>query len=214
MTRPNNRSRRNKRLAAAATAVLVLAGCGPLVQIGGNAEPPEAVFTLRADPAPASPQARSSDPAATLRVEGTTVPGALQTLRLPVITRDTELAYLVGAAWVEQPNQLFTRLLLDTIAARTPLTVLNPRQSGIPAARELSGQLMEFGLDVRDPAAPSVRLRYDATLTTSDGRLIATRRFDQTMPTPSQMPRDVAATLNQAANQMAAQVSDWVVSAR
>lgn len=214
MTRPNNRNRRSSTLAAAATAVLALSGCGPLVQIGGGAEPPDAVFTLRADPAPAALQPRSADPAATLRIEGTTVPGALQTLRVPVITRDTELAYLVGANWVEQPNRLFTRLLVDTIAARTPLTVLDPRQSDIPATRELSGQLMEFGLDVRDPAAPSVRLRYDATLTTDDGRLIATRRFDQALPAPSQMPRDVATALNQAANQMAAQVSDWVISTR
>ncbi|MBA4094864.1 MAG: hypothetical protein C0489_12370 [Candidatus Accumulibacter sp.] len=99
------------------------------------------------------------------------VPGALQTLRLPVTTSDTEVQYLKTANWVEQPSKLFQRLLVDTVGATGGVLVLSERQSDVAAARKLTGQLVEFGLDVR--GSPQVRVRYDALLSGSDGKPVA-----------------------------------------
>lgn len=193
-------------------ALLLLGACGPIVQIGGNSSPPDALLTLRAN-SPAAPNGRI-DPANTLLITQPAVPGALQTLRLPVLTSDTQIAYLVGATWVEQPARLFHRLLSDVVAGRAGVAVLDSRQFDLEAARKLSGQLQEFGLDVRDPANPQVRLRYDAILTGRDGRVIAMHRFEQTAPTSSQSPTDVTNALNAAANALAVQVADWIRGSR
>ena len=187
-------------------AALVLSACGPLVQIGGNDKAPVALLTLRAT---AAPGGAVGDLSRSVSVITPTVPGPLQTLRLPVITRDTELAYLTGATWAEQPNKLFARVLADTIAAGG-VAVLDSRQSSVGATRNLSGQLVEFSLDVRNAAAPAVVLRYDALLTGDGGKTLAVRRFDRRVPVASQAPGEVATALNAAANAVAAEVADWV----
>lgn len=193
----------------AAAGVALLAGCGPLVQIGGNAKAPVALLTLRASAVP-SERSRTVDTARTFSVVTPTVPGPLQTLRLPVITKDTEIAYLTGATWAEQPNKQFARVIADTLQSRG-VAVLGPRSSGAGATRLLSGQLVDFGLDVRDPGQPKVILRYDALLTGDGGKTLGLKRFDQSVPVSSQDPGTVAAALNTAANAAAGEIADWVV---
>lgn len=190
-------------------ALLALAACGPLVQIGGNATPPEALLTLRA--AAETPATINIDPATTLGIAVPSVPGTLQTLRLPVTTTDTEVQYLKAANWAEQPAKLFQRLLGDVAAARG-IAVIDSRQSDVTAARKLTGTLREFGLDVR--AAPLVRVRYEAMLTGRDGRLLAMRRFEATEAVAGQTPSEVGAALNVAANRVAGEVAAWVSAAR
>lgn len=191
---------------AALGLLLALAACGPLVQIGGNAKPPEALLTLRADSLGAPAQA--IDPARTLAISAPSVPGAIQTLRLPVTISDTEVQYLKAANWVEQPAKLFQRLLADTVGSRGGVLVLSDRQSDVPPARKLTGQLLEFGLDVR--TAPQVRVRYEALLTGRDGQPVAARRFEASRPVGSQDGATVGAALNDAANEVAGQVASWV----
>jgi cholesterol transport system auxiliary component len=190
-------------------ALLALGACGPLVQIGGNSEPPDALLTLRAAAlgAPAQPV----DAARTLLIAQPTVPGALQTLRVPVTTTDTEVQYLKQANWVEQPSRLFQRLLVDTVASRGGVLVLSERQSDVAAARKLTGQLLDFGLDVR--AAPQVRVRFDALLSGGNGQPVAARRFEASRPVAVQDGPAVGAALNEAANDVAGQVAAWVAGA-
>ncbi len=188
---------------------LGLAACGPLVQIGGHSKPPAALLTLTASATP-RPYAGPTPITATIGVEVPAAPAMLQTLRLPVTTSDTGIAYLVGADWAEQPNQLFQRLLVDTIAAGGT-AVVDLRQSNIPPARLLSGTLRSFGLDVRDAGHPQVRIRYDAQLSGPRGATgLGIRRFEAAEPVSSQAPAAVAAALNRAANRVAADVATWV----
>ena len=186
--------------------LLAVAGCGPLVQIGGNNAAPPMLLTLHADAVPGAPPAAVAQ-TATLLVLTPLPSGALQTLRLPVATRDTELQYLTGAGWSEQPNRLFRRVLADTIAA-SGTVVVDGAQRSPGAGRTLAGNLIDFGLDVR--AAPVVRVRYDATLTTGAASEVKVRRFEATAVPASQTPGDVAAALNDAANKVAGEVAAWV----
>jgi len=185
---------------------LALAGCGPLVQIGGNDSPPDALLTLRSSLA--GTPIRPADASRTLLIEQPSVPGALQTLRLPVTISDTEVQYLQAANWIEQPSRLFQRLLADTVGARSGVLVLSDRQSDVPSARKLTGQLLEFGLDVR--GAPQVRVRFDALLTGADGRPVAARRFEATRPVAAQDAATVGSALNSAANGVADEIAAWV----
>ena len=192
-------------------ALALLAGCGPLVQIGGNAPVPQSLLTITATASPrayAGP-ARQGD---TLGVELPGVPATLQTLRIPVTTSASEVSYLVGATWSEQPNKQFQRLLADTLAA-AGIPVIDVRQSNLAPARRLTGTLRDFGLDVRDSAQPVVRVRYDAQLT--DPRAPAAlliRRFDASEPAADQRPVAIAAALDRAANRIAADVAGWAAA--
>ncbi len=199
---------RHLSIAAALVALASVAGCGPLVQIGGNDKAPVALMSLRATATPVA-SAPTSDRATTLLVLTPTVPGTLQTLRVPVATTDTEIAYLTGATWAQQPNREFQHVLSDTIASRG-VPVIDPHQATLAPGRTLSGTLFEFGLDVRNPSAPVVRVRYDATLSASAKAPFALRRFDAVQPVATQNPADVAIALNTAANAVAAQVADWI----
>lgn len=194
---------------AALVALLVLSGCGPLVQVGGNAKPPDALHTISATTPAAVPAGQVPvDMAHAVSVDIPVVPGALQTLRIPVVVSDTAIQYVPGAAWAEQPNRLFQRLLADSLV-HNGVAVIDQRSSGTTGGRRLTGQLIAFGADVR--AGRIVRVRYDATLSAPDG--VRQRRFEREVPIDRIDGAAVSAALNDAANAVAADVSQWIGSA-
>ena len=71
----------------------------------------------------------------------------------------------------------------------------------------LAGQLSAFGLDAPGSA---VIVIFDATLSHSGNDQIQSRRFAARVPVASEHPQAVAAALNQAANQVAGEVADWI----
>ncbi len=185
----------------------LLAGCGPLVQIGGNSPQPDALYTLSATAPAAVPVGQIPvDMANAVTVQLPIVPGALQTLRIPVNISDTAVQYVKAGQWAEQPNRLFQRVLSDTLV-HAGIAVVDPRASGIGAKRVLSGHLVAFGVD-SSGAAPGVRVRYDATLATPAG--VRQRRFEREAALGAVESAQVAAALNLAANQVAADVAAWV----
>ena len=196
-------------LGAGLAAGLATAGCGPLVQIGGNSPPAASLLTLSATTPPTA-YAGPAAAATTVGVEIPAVPMTLQTLRLPVANNATEVTYLVGATWAEQPNHQFQRLLADTLSAKG-VAVIDTRQARTPPARSLTGTLRSFGLDVSDPSNPVVRVRYDAQLAGSrTAPNVMLRRFDAEEPVAAQTPVAVAGALNRAANRVAIDVAAWV----
>ena len=187
---------------------LLAAACGPLVQVGGNAPRPDAVYTLSAAPPVAVPAGTAPvDLSRAVTVDTPSMPGALQTLRIPVTVSDTAIQYVKGAQWSEQPNRLFQRLLADTLV-HSGVAVIDQRSSGQTGGRRLTGQLMAFGLDVRD--GRQVKVRYDATLAGPDG--VRQRRFEREALVGSADGADVALALNGAANRVAADVAAWVAT--
>ncbi len=188
-------------------AALLIGGCGPLVQVGGNAPAPDALLVVRSD----APVAVYTGPAAvgdTLGVSVPDVPAELQTNRLPVQVTAATVQYLAGASWSEQPSRQFQRLLADTLAG-AGVPVLDTRGGGVAPARQLTGHLREFGLDVR--ANPVVRVRYDAQLAgPRSAGTVALKSFVAEEPVRSQEPADVAAALGRAANRLAGEVAVWV----
>lgn len=191
-----------KKLALPLIAALPLGAC---ISLGGE-EPPATLFTLSATVGAERPAPETAEPDF-LTVAVPKVPAALQTLRLPVRVSATEYAYLKDAQWVEQPNRLFQRLVSDTVAARTSLVPLDPRQTTVDPGRRLIGELLDFGLDVTEGRI--VKVRYNATLA-GPGSKVAVRQFAGSEPVASDDPKAVAAALNRAANRVAADVAAWV----
>ncbi|PTQ10830.1 ABC transporter [Sphingomonas oleivorans] len=179
---------------------LPLAAC-----ISLGEKPPRTLLTLNAASPVAVGTSHSVQNGSVVAVLVPTVPQALMTQRVPVRTGNNSVAYLKDALWVEQPSRLFRALLAETIAARTGRIVPDLRLASFAPDTRLTGRLLNFGLD-----APSsnVIVTYDAMLLRSGSS--ETRRFEARVPVADHDPETVATALNQAANQVAAEVSDWL----
>lgn len=181
---------------------LPLAGC---LSLGGKA-PPFLLTLTAAQIAPAD-QPRSAGPGDAITVYTPSTPAEIANLRVPVRTGATTVAYLKGAQWTDVPAKLFQQLLSDTLAARTGRVVLNPRQASVDPGIRLTGDLDRFGIDA---SARQAEVSFDAIRQNRDASRVDNRRFTARVPVAAMDPQAVAAALNQAANQVAVQVSDWL----
>lgn len=176
-----------------------LAGC---VSLGPKV--PGTLLNLTATKtAPAGTSASGSYASAVVVLE----PEADQRLavtRVPVQVDDAKVAYLKDAMWVERPARLFQRLVAETIRAKGARMVVesDPGSSGL----RLSGRLLDMGYDAR---SQSVVVRYDGVKELPGGK-VETRRFESVVPGVEAKADEVGPALNRAANDVAAQVADWV----
>jgi cholesterol transport system auxiliary component len=189
------------RHAGVLAAVVLLGGC---VSLGGKA--PKQMISL-------TPNATA--PAGELA--GTTMRDALVVLdpeadrrldvqRVPVQVDDATIAYLQDATWVERPARQFRRLLAETIRAKGKRLVVEAGDASELGKTTLGGRLLDMGYDAR---SQSVVLRFDAMRTDVAGNVIS-RRFEATVSGVAPKVESVAPALNKAANEVAAQVADWV----
>lgn len=185
--------------AALASAVL-LAGC---VSLGGK--PVKTLLTLDAASMQSAGSARSADAAATVTILNPVVPAALQTPRVPVYEGKPEISYVKDVAWNDTPAHLFQRLISETVASRNGRVVLDPRQTLIAPGTRVAGQLVRFGIR---PDTMQAVVTYDAVI--QRGKAISTRRFEATAPVGRIDAAGIGAPLNAAANQVAAQIADWI----
>ena len=189
-------------LLALAFLGLPLAAC-----ISFGAKPPPSLLTLNAQSSIAVGETQSSSAARTITIGVPAVPQELATARVPVRSGGTAIAYVKNAQWVENPARLFARLLADTVTARTGRVVLSNRQSLVDPGARLSGELRAFGVDAGTSEAV---VTFDASLMRGEEAVFEKRRFEARVPVSPIDAAPVGTALNQAANQVAAQVADWV----
>lgn len=185
-----------------ATAAMLLTGCISL----GEGEAPDQLLTLTASamaPAGAAAQGQMSG---ALSVTEPTVPQHLNLTRVPVRVDGTTLAYLKDAVWVEKPARLFQRVVAETIRARGTRMVVGGGELDYAAQTQLAGELsaMEY-----DATTGEVLVRYDAVLRLPGGE-VRTRRFESRVTGVAADAVSVTPAINSAANDVAAQVADWV----
>jgi len=194
----------NKRALLLALPLLAasLSGC---ISFGGK--PPKSLLTLT--PAATLPvgESQRSNVAATITIAVPSLPQELASSRIPVHSGGTAIAFVKDAQWVERPSQLFQRLLGDTITANTGRLVLSSRQSMLDPGAYLMGELRRFGVEEETKEAI---VTYDAALIRGPESVVEKRRFEARVPVTVIEAAPAGAALNQAANQVAAQVAEWV----
>ena len=183
-------------------AALPLAGC-----VSFAAKPPPSLLDLTAAEQVKPGQEQDASSAKTVTISVPVVPQALSTARVPVQATPTSVAYVKDALWVEAPQRLFARLLSDTIAARAGRVVLGAAQAfGDPGAR-IGGELRNFGIDA---ASSSAVVTFDAALVRGEGGKVEKQRFEARVPVARIDAASVGQALNKGANQVAAEVADWI----
>jgi cholesterol transport system auxiliary component len=188
-----------------ALALLALAPLSACISFG--AKPPPSLLTITSAAALPAGETQSSATVATITIQVPAVSQALATTRVPVQTSATDLAYIANAQWVEPPARLFARLLSDTVAAKTGRVVLSNSQSFADPGARLSGELRNFGVAAGSNEAV---VTFDGSLMRKDGNVIEKRRFEARVPIAAIEPGAAGVGINQAANQVAAEVADWV----
>lgn len=183
-----------------AAALLPLAGCS----LGGKA-PPE-LLTLTAASRAATAQPRTAGQGNVITVTVPTAPRSLANTRVAVYAGPTSIQYLKEGVWADRPGELFRQLLSETLAARSGWVVVDPTVYTQVQGVVLGGQLLQFGYD---PARGEAVVLFEASLARPQ-QAVTTNRFEARVPAAAADGPTVAAALNQAANQVAASVADWV----
>jgi len=183
-------------------AALPLSGC-----ISLSPKPPARLMVLTATTPLAPGTAITTSDAKSVQVARLSAVPALATQRVLVTDGASAIAYLKDGQWSAAPADLFRGLLAETITVRTGRVVTEPRLLQIQPNTRLAGQISAFGLDGPGNA---VTVTFDATLAHEGSDQIQSRRFSARVPVSSQQPEAVAAALNQAANQVAGEVADWI----
>lgn len=190
------------KLSAPAAAALLLAGC---VSLGGGKAPATLVTLTPAATAPVGAVLAVPADSAIIVLDPET-DRRLAVQRIAVQIDDANVAYLQKAQWVERPARLLRGLLAETIRARGTRLVFEDADTSAVGRTRLAGRLLDIGYDARTRAAV---VRYDAILE-KPGAPLTTRRFEARVANVDADPKDIGPALNQAANDLARQVADWV----
>jgi cholesterol transport system auxiliary component len=180
---------------------LVLGGC---VSFGSKAPP--SMLVLTATNAVTTGTARSANASDVLVILAPEVPRKLDTNRVPVQVDDSSIAYIKDAFWADKPARLMQSLLIETVASKSGQLVLNEVDAGGKAQHFVSGSLLEFGVDAMTNEAVVV---YDAVKLVR-GQPTEKRRFESRKRLAEIQPIAAGMALNEAANEVAAQIADWV----
>ena len=191
----------NLKIASALSATVLLAGC-----ISFGAKPPKSLLSLTPTSTVAVGTAINGDVANAIAVVEPEAPQKLTNTRVPVQVDDTQIAYVKDAVWVDKPTRLFRRLLGETIRAHGHRLVIDNDDAALTPKNQLRGTLIDFGYDARTSSAV---VTFDAVRDVN-GTQVMTRRFSATVPGVAAEAAPVGAALNQAANDVASQVADWI----
>lgn len=186
---------------AALPLVLMVSGC---IGLGGKV--PDQLLTLTSSVVAAPGSTASGTVREAIAVIEPATAQRLDVNRVPVQLSDTQVAYLDDAVWVEKPARLFRGLIAERIRAGGTRLVLDETDQQYAAATKLNGRLIDLGYDARNQ---TVVVRFEAVLNGADGR-ISTRRFESEVTGIAPKVGAVGPALNQAANDVAAQVAKWV----
>ncbi|WP_230292801.1 ABC-type transport auxiliary lipoprotein family protein [Croceicoccus sp. Ery5] len=190
-------------LAPLCAGALLLSSC---VSIGSGAEPPEQLITLT--PAAKAPAGSASEGTidSAIFVFEPEVEDRLDVKRVPVQIDASSLAYLQNAFYVDRPARLFQSLLAETLRVTSGRLVIQGTDPGLPRRTRLYGKLVEMGYDAQ---AMSVTVTFDAVRVDPEGKINA-QRFSSTVPGISADAAYVAPALNNAANEVAGSVAEWM----
>lgn len=185
--------------------LLAFVPLGACISLVGK--PPAMLLTLASSAAPAIGTILDSRTAKTITLQVPSVPAAISGPRVPVMTGATTIAYVKDAVWSEPPARLFARLVADTVAAGTGRVVLSNQQSFADPGARLSGELRAFGIDA---ATSQAVVTFEGTLVRDGEKTFEKRRFEAREPIGAITPASAGASLNRAANRVAADVAEWV----
>jgi cholesterol transport system auxiliary component len=197
--------RRNS-ISAAATllSISLLSACSSILPTSEDGKKPPQRFSLgmTARDIPASITTA-------IRVEDFDAPAELALDRIVVRRGLQEVLYAKGARWTDKPSRLMRTLVSDYLKAASQSIVASPTQIDVPIVYRLSGRLSAF--QIRIDGTPTATVRFEALLNNTRSRVPVSRVFTSEAFASSDSPAAMAAAINVAGNQVAADVTSWMI---
>ncbi len=190
------------RLAVATALFAATGGCALM----GGGKTPASLATLSATAPDPGPISRSANAGESVTIEVPVIAKEIRTTRVAAQVGSTTVAYIKDLTLVDTPDRLFKDLVAETVLRTTNRVVLDSDQSTLDPGLVVSGRLTDFGYEA---GQGNVLVRYDAALSTKGGTRVETRRFEARVPADG-TAATVGPALNQAANQVAAEVAQWI----
>ncbi|MEO8618818.1 MAG: ABC-type transport auxiliary lipoprotein family protein [Sphingomicrobium sp.] len=188
-----------------AVATALLAATGGCALLGGG-KTPASLATLSATAPDPGPISRSANAGESVTIEVPVIAKEIRTTRVAAQVGSTTVAYIKDLTLVDTPDRLFKDLVAETVLRTTNRVVLDSDQSTLDPGLVVSGRLTDFGYE---SGQGNVLVRYDAALATKGGTRVETRRFEARVPADG-TAATVGPALNQAANQVAVEVAQWI----
>lgn len=149
----------------------------------------------------------------TLRVQLPDASDALNGRRLMVASPGHQLRALSGTRWASPPPALWQNHLIAALRADGRIAAISPERDKLHSDRVLSGTLQSFQLEVDNSGQAAVVIRYDATLAdTATRRSIASHSVEIRHPVANQHTDTIVEGFGEAADQLAAAITDWLTT--
>jgi cholesterol transport system auxiliary component len=194
------------RIVAPLALAIVVSGCSIGGLLGGGAKAPASLLTLTPEAADPGQIVRAASAGQAVTIAIPVVAKELNTVRVPVQIGPTDVQYVPNLQWIDTPDHLFQELVSETVRRTTNRVVLNPHQAALDPGLLMTGTLRRFGYDA---GTGQVIVQFDGSLSTDGGTRVETRRFTATSAADG-TAATVGPALNQAANQVAAEVAKWI----
>ncbi len=187
---------------AMAMAALSLSGCLSL-----GAKPPPSLIRLTAAERPGADAGQPIAAGRTVTVMIPHGPVEFSLPRIAVRSAGSRLSYIKNAAFADQPYRLIAGVFGEVIQARTGRPTLDGRNYHIAPGIRIVTQIDDFSIDTDRRQA---NLVVDVIRQAADGKTVTTRRFEGHAPVAAITSDGVAPALDQAVNQVAAAIADWI----
>ncbi|WP_439521283.1 ABC-type transport auxiliary lipoprotein family protein [Marivita sp.] len=199
------------RQAVALFALALLSGCAAISAVS-NAATPLDVYELRAPDMP-SPSRRMV--ARDVIVELPTTSGALSTDRIMIRPNALQAQYLPDVRWSEPTPVMVQTLMLRSIEATGAVRYVGRTPLGVSGDFALVTEVVDFQAEVNpdgDTATVQVTLLV-RLVREQDARIVASRTFAASMPSPSTDTSAVIEAFSGASDQVFAEFASWMQNA-
>ena len=182
--------------------VLAFSICGLVM---GCASGPPATYDLLAPP-----HIGNLKPLAiSLVISEPTAPRAFDTERMIVREADGAVSYVEGAQWSDRAPALLQTRLIRSIEAKGYSVAREG--SGVLGDRQLASEISSFNLVPGSPTYAEVSLTL-RLIDTREGKLLASRSFQNHWPVERLSGGDIAAGFDKAIAELTPSITEWVLA--
>lgn len=186
-----------------------LGSCGSLLDTGQD-KVPDNIFYLE----PVSSSGTKAGPT-TLFIDTPTHPAYLNTFKIAVKPGNQEINYLAGARWSDDVPNLVARYFMVSLENLGQFNVLTQRQAALPHQFRLVVDVRDFSAHVGVSGVPRAVVELEADfLNAGTSEIIATRNFSKDISASENSKAAIAAAFQQAMDEIASELNDWLSTAK
>lgn len=203
-----SRCRFVSRVAALGAAFLLLAGCeGLLSGIGG---PPPDLYTLTPK---SSFETDLPQIEAQLVVEEPFAAGGLNTDRIVLSDRPTQLKYFAGSKWTERAPRMIQTLMVESFENTGRIVAVGRQAIGLRSDYNLKSELREFQAEYyHGDTRPTVRVRLNVKLVKQPRRvIIASETFEAALQAEGTKMPEIVAAYDEALGRVLRRAVGWTL---